>query len=82
MLPSCVPIGLCPHWWDRHMTYFYAAADEDASSAAVDDAAAADASSAAADDADASAAADAADDAGALCMLCTVVCLIMETDQG
>ena len=43
------------------MTYFYAAADEDASSAAVDDAAAADASSAAADDADASAAADAAD---------------------
>ena len=64
------------------MTYFYAAADEDASSAAVDDAAAADASSAAADDADASAAADAADDTGALCMLCTVVCLTVETDHG
>ena len=64
------------------MTYFYAAADEDASSAVVDDGAVADASSVAADDADASAAADAVDDAGALCMLCTVVCLTVETDHG
>ena len=60
------------------MAYFYTDAWEFSLRSQVDNIN----SSVAADDADASAAADAADDAGALCMLCTVVCLTVETDPG